>query len=65
MPQRGPCSNSASTFSPLQTSMWCTLSTKKSMLCSATCMTARSELRAEQERKVGWKGQVGGPAGTA
>ena len=58
-------SDSQSTLSPLQISMWCTLPTKKSVHCSATSMTARSELGAERERKVGWKGQVGGPAGTA
>ena len=28
-------------------------------------MMARSELKAEREGKVGWKGQMGGPAGTA
>ena len=58
-------SNSASTLSPLQTSTSCTLPTKKSMHCSPTSMTARSEAGADRERKVGWKGQVGGPAGTA
>ena len=58
-------SDSASALSPLQISIWCTLPTKKSMHCSATLMTARSELEAERERKVGWKGHVGGPAGTA
>ena len=58
-------SDSASTLSPLQMSIWCTLHTKKRMLGSAISMTARLELRAERERKVGWKGQVGGPAGTA
>ena len=58
-------SNSASTLSPLQTSFWCKLPTKKSMHCSPTSMTARSELGAERERKVGWKGQAGGPPGTA
>ena len=58
-------SDSALTLSPLQTSIWCTLPTKKSVHCSPTSMTARSELGAERERKVGWKGQVGGPAGTA
>ena len=58
-------SDSASTLSPLQTSIRCTLPTKKSMHYSPTSMTARSELGAERERKVGWKGQVGGPAETA
>ena len=58
-------SHSASTLSPLQTSIWFTLSTKKSLHCSETSMTARSEAGADWERKVGWKGQVGGPAGTA
>ena len=41
------------------------LATKKSMHCSPTSMTARSEAGADRERKVGWKEQVGGPAGTA
>ena len=57
-------SDSASTLSPLQTSSWCTLHTKNSMHCSPTSMTARSEAGADREMKVGWKGQVGGPAGT-
>ena len=57
-------SDSASTLSPLQTSSWCTLPTKNSMHCSPTSMTARSEAGADREMKVGWKGQVGGPAGT-
>ena len=56
--------DSASTLSPLQTSTWCTLPTEKSMYCSPTLMTARSEAGADRERKVGWKGRVGGPAGT-
>ena len=58
-------SDSASTLSPLQTSSWCTLPTKKSMHFSPTSMTARLEAGADREGKVGWKGQVGGPAGTA
>ena len=33
--------DSASTLPPLQTSIWCTLPTKKSMQCSPTSMTAR------------------------
>ena len=53
-------SDSASTLSPLQTSIWCTLTTKKSMHCSPTSMTARSEAGADRERKVGWKGRAGG-----
>ena len=56
---------SASTLSPLQISAFCTLPTKKRVLCSAISMTTRSELGAERTRKAGWKGQVGGPAGTA
>ena len=57
-------SDSASALSALQTSSWCTRPMKKSMHCSPTSMTARSEAGAYRERKVGWKGQVGGPAGT-
>ena len=57
-------SDSASTSSPLQTSSRCTLPTKNSMHCSPTSMTVRSEAGADREMKVGWKGQVGGPAGT-
>ena len=57
-------SDSASTLSPLQTSSWCTLPTKNSMHCSPTSMTAKSEAGADREMKVGWKGQVGGPART-
>ena len=57
-------SDSASALSPLQTSSWCTLPPKNSMHCSPTSMTARSEAGADRERKVGWKGQVGGAAGT-
>ena len=57
-------SNSASALSPLHTSSWCTLPTKNSMHCSPTSMTARSEAGADRERKVGWKGQVEGLAGT-
>ena len=56
--------DSASALSPLQTSSFRTVPTKKSMQCSPTSMTARSEAGADRERKVGWKGQVGGPAGT-
>ena len=52
--------DSTLTLHPLQISIWCTLPMKKSMLCSAISMTARSELGAERERKVGWRGQVGG-----
>ena len=57
-------SNSASALSPLHTSSWCTLPTNNSMHCSLTSMTARSKAGADQERKVGWKGEVGGLAGT-
>ena len=56
-------SDSASMLSPLQISTWCGFPTKKRTLCSAISMTARSELGAEWERNMGWKGQVGGPAG--
>ena len=60
----GPCPFcallSALTLSPLQISIWCTFPTKKRTLCSAISMTARLELGAERERKVEWKGQVGG-----
>ena len=52
-------SDSASTLSPLQTSSWCTLPTKKSLHCSPTSMTARSEAGADRERKVGCKGRWG------
>ena len=58
-------SDSASTLSPLEISILCTLPTKKRMLCSVMSMTPRSELRAERERKVGWKGHMEGPATTA
>ena len=58
-------SDSALTLSPLQISTWCTLPTKKSMHCSPTSMTARSDAGPDRETKVGWRGQVGGPAGTA
>ena len=57
-------SESASTLRPLQTSSWCTLPTKNRLHCSPTSMTARSEAGADREMKVGWTGQVGGPAGT-
>ena len=57
-------SDSASALSPLQTSSWCTLPTKISVHCSPTSMTPRSEAGADRERKVRWKGDVGGPAGT-
>ena len=57
-------SDSALTLSPLKTSSSCTLPTKNSMHCSPTSMTARSEAGPDREMKVGWKGQVGGPAGT-
>ena len=57
-------SDSASTLSALRIPIRCTLPTKTSMLCSAISMTARSELMAERESKVGWKGHVGGPVGT-
>ena len=50
----------ASTLSPLQISISCTFPRKKRTLCSAISMTARSVLRAERKRKVGWKGKVGG-----
>ena len=50
-------SESASTLSPLQISIWCTFPTKKRVLCLAISMTARSELGAERERKVGCQGQ--------
>ena len=56
-------SDSASTLSPLQTLTWCTIPTKKSMHCSPTSMTARSEAGADRERKVGWKVEVGCRAG--
>ena len=46
-------SDSAWTLSPLQISMWCIVPTTKRILCSAISMTARSELGAEWERKVG------------
>ena len=36
------------------------LPAKKRMPCTAISMTARSDLGPERERKVGWKGQVGG-----
>ena len=43
-------SDSASTLSPLQLSIWCTFPMKKRMLCSAISMTARSDLGGERER---------------
>ena len=58
-------SDSAWTVSPLQISIWCTFPTKKRVLCSTLSMTMGSELGAEWESKVGWKGQVGGLAETA
>ena len=57
-------SDSASTSPPLKTSSWCTLPTKNSMHWGPTSMTATSEAGADREMKVGWKGQVGGPAGS-
>ena len=57
-------SDSASTSPPLATSSWCTLPTKNSMHWGPTSMKARSEAGADREMKVGWKGQVGGPAGS-
>ena len=57
-------SDYATAVSTLQTSSLCTLPTKNNMHCSPTSMTARSEAGADRERKVRWKGQVGGPAGT-
>ena len=60
-----PIPDSTSTLSPLQIAIWCTFPAKKSILCSAISRTARSDLGAEREIDVGWKGQVGGPAGTA
>ena len=57
-------SDSASTSPPFTTSSWCTLPRKNSMHWGPTSMTARSVAGADREMKVGWKGQVGGPAGS-
>ena len=57
-------SDSASTSPPFTTSSWCTLPRKNSMHWGPTSMTARSAAGADREMKVGWKGQVGGPAGS-
>ena len=57
-------SDSASTSPPFTTSSWCTLPRKNSMHWGPTPMTARSAAGAYREMKVGWKGQVGGPAGS-
>ena len=57
-------SDSASTSPPFTTSSWCTLPRKNSMHWGPTSMTARSAAGADLEMKVGWKGQVGGPAGS-
>ena len=52
-------SDSASALSPLHTSSWCTLPTKKSMHCSPSSMTARSKAGADRERLGGGIGEEG------